>query len=70
MKSTSLQVFCLIRAKDKEDGLNRILNKISEIGVTMETSQIERILPVIGDLSSAQLGLSDEDFQEISRTLF
>jgi thioester reductase-like protein len=66
--TTSARIHCLIRARDREEGLQRLRRSLAKYDLWSEalTSRIE---PVLGDLSSERLGLSPAAFAELAGTI-
>ncbi|MBD2524477.1 thioester reductase domain-containing protein [Nostoc sp. FACHB-133] len=62
---TQADVYCLVRSTDAESGKMRIQNNLESYGIWYDNFA-DRIIPVLGDLSQPLLGLSSQDFQNIS----
>jgi amino acid adenylation domain-containing protein/thioester reductase-like protein len=65
---TSAEIYCLLRADDLEQGLKRLKRNLDSYQLWDE-SLAHRIKPVLGDLGSPRLGLSDETFNELARQM-
>jgi thioester reductase-like protein len=65
LEKTRAEIYCLVRCTDEEDGRARLLARLEGYlpGVRHEVS---RIIPVPGDLSQPQLGLTVEGFQMLA----
>ncbi|WP_338848533.1 thioester reductase domain-containing protein [Massilia sp. W12] len=65
--STQCNVHCLVRAKDEAQGLERIkevLFAYDEAGLL--SNQVNRIRPVLGDVSQPQFGLQDSLYRDLA----
>ncbi|GAA3040161.1 non-ribosomal peptide synthetase [Actinokineospora globicatena] len=65
---TTARVYCLVRADSEADALARIERGLRTYGL-WTPSAAERIVPVPGDLGSPRLGLTEDRFDELSRTV-
>ncbi|MEW6028989.1 MAG: amino acid adenylation domain-containing protein [Chloroflexota bacterium] len=65
---TSAEIYCLLRADDLEQGLKRLKRNLDSYQLWDE-SLAHRIKPVLGDLGSPQLGLSEESFDELAKQI-
>ncbi|SRR5579883_994921 len=65
---TQANVYCLVRAADVELGKVRIENNLSSYGIWNEAFA-SRVIPIVGDLSQPLLGLSLQEFHELSRLI-
>jgi len=65
---TSAEIYCLLRADDIEQGLNRLKRNLNSYQLWDE-SLAHRIKPVLGDLGSPRLGLSDETFNMLANQI-
>ncbi|MFC7310641.1 thioester reductase domain-containing protein [Streptomyces monticola] len=68
MRQTSARVHCLVRGTDAQDALARLRANMEWYRL-WDTVDEERLSIVVGDLSERQLGLSDEQFDSLSRTV-
>jgi len=68
LASTSADAYCLIRAKDSAAGKAKIKLSLQTYGL-WEPAFENRIIPVIGDLSKKQLGLSAKEFENLATTV-
>jgi thioester reductase-like protein len=64
LQQTDAMIHCLVRADDQDHARKRILKSLNPIG--MFESSLARINPVIGDISLPLLGMSKENYQELS----
>ncbi|KAM9996940.1 hypothetical protein ACTFIZ_001878 [Dictyostelium cf. discoideum] len=65
-------IYCLIRNKSKSSNpIDEILNnlKYHRLYEKLNKSQISKIIPIIGDLSMNKLGLSNDDYETISKNV-
>ena len=65
---TSAEIYCLLRADDAEQGLQRLKRNLNSYQL-WDDSLAQRIRPVLGDLGSPRLGLSDETFDELANQM-
>lgn len=65
LHKTEANIYCLVRAHQKEDGMLRIVNSLRSHSLWNEAFT-HRIIPVIGDLSKRLLGLSEKRFSFLS----
>ncbi|WP_415717913.1 amino acid adenylation domain-containing protein [Maridesulfovibrio sp.] len=65
LKARVEKVFCLVRAKDKENGLERILKTASDYGLDFQ-NDLHKIEIIPGDLSEKRYGLSPDDFEQLA----
>lgn len=65
LRQTQANLYCLVRAADAEQGMQRLHRNLHTYHLWSDSFQ-SRIVPVIGDLAEAQLGLSDAAFQHLS----
>jgi thioester reductase-like protein len=68
LKSTESRVTCLTRALNPEEARARITQKLKAFGVWDQISD-DRIIPIPGDLSKPLLGLSQRQFEEMSKVI-
>ncbi|MCC5610103.1 amino acid adenylation domain-containing protein [Nostoc sp. CHAB 5834] len=59
---TQANIYCLVRAKNHQEGRLRIQNSLEKYSL-WEEKQSHRIIPLIGDLAQPFLGLSQAQFQ-------
>jgi len=68
LNQTDGTVFCLVRAPDRENGLDRIKRNLTRYD-RWSPEYAARIVAVPGDLERPQLGLSDADFAHLAATV-
>jgi L-ascorbate metabolism protein UlaG (beta-lactamase superfamily) len=68
LESTSADIYCLVRAETLELAQKRLKNCLESYSI-WDDSLTERIIPIVGDLSQPLLGLSKEQFQELSEKI-
>ncbi|HEY9649207.1 MAG TPA: amino acid adenylation domain-containing protein, partial [Coleofasciculaceae cyanobacterium] len=65
LQQTQATIYCLIRASSLEVGKHKLYNNLKRYLLPVERLD-NRIVPVLGDLSQPRLGLSEEQFQELT----
>ncbi|MDF5721278.1 MAG: thioester reductase domain-containing protein [Rhizonema sp. PD37] len=65
LQQTQADIYCLVRENDNESAQRKVQKNLESYGIWQEAFH-SRIIPILGDLSKFQLGLSTEDFQEIA----
>ncbi|MBN3950377.1 MAG: thioester reductase domain-containing protein [Nostoc sp. NMS7] len=65
LEQTPANIYCLVRAHDAEEGKNRIQKNLETYSLWNEFFK-SRIIPILGDLSKSLLGLSNEQFYQMS----
>ncbi len=68
LDQTQAKVHCLIRASDPAAGGRKLRTHLETLGL-WEEAFAERIVPIPGDLAEPRLGLSEEDFDRLARTI-
>ncbi|GLZ38039.1 amino acid adenylation domain-containing protein [Actinokineospora sp. NBRC 105648] len=68
LEHTTARVYCLARADSAADALARIERGLRGYGL-WTPSAAERIVPVPGDLGAPRLGLDEDRFDELSRSV-
>ncbi|WP_156727225.1 type I polyketide synthase [Streptomyces apocyni] len=68
MRETRAVVHCLVRAADEEAGLCRLIDNLRWFRVWDEVDA-DRLRVVVGDLAQPRLGLSDETFDALARSV-
>ncbi len=63
-----LEIYCHVRAENKEAGLEKIKKRMMHFGVWDE-SFISYIHPVVGDLNDRNLGIDDETYKDLSQKI-
>lgn len=64
VRRTSARLYCLVRAKTPDAGLERIRENLQKYGVWSEECA-SRIRVVLGDLSKPGIGIADEEFRAL-----
>lgn len=65
LQQTQADIYCLVRAADRDSARSKIQNNLEKYEIWQDAFR-SKIIPVLGDLSKFQLGLSTEDFQKIA----
>lgn len=68
LRHTSARAYCLVRADSPAAGLERLARGLKSRGV-WDASMIERIVPVIGDLTKPGLGLAAAEASTLAREI-
>ncbi|MEK7433765.1 MAG: thioester reductase domain-containing protein [Cyanobacteriota bacterium] len=66
--NTTSTIYCLVRAKNKQEGLNRLKQNI-EKNHKIPDSFEERVIPILGDLTTKNLGLEKTEFDYLSEKI-
>jgi amino acid adenylation domain-containing protein/thioester reductase-like protein len=61
-------IYCLVRGKTQQEGKQRIQDNLQRYGLWQDNITA-RIKPVLGDLASPYLGLSSQQFQQLSQEI-
>ncbi|TDV42273.1 non-ribosomal peptide synthetase [Actinophytocola oryzae] len=69
LSTTDAAVHCLVRGKDVTDVLSRLRDAAARYGQEDLFAHADRIVPLPGDLAKPGLGLSEEDFDRLARTV-
>lgn len=65
LDSTSLEVICLVRARDKEHALERIQTTMESYEI-WDAGDLQRIKPLVGDLELPYFGLTTNAFEALA----
>ncbi|BAZ25547.1 AMP-dependent synthetase and ligase [Kalymmatonema gypsitolerans NIES-4073] len=65
LEQTQADIYCLVRSANEQSGKIRIQKNLETYGLWNQDFSF-RIIPVLGDVSQPQLGLSAEQFQRIA----
>jgi len=65
LRTTEAMVFCLVRAVSAAEGQERIRDAMTEFGI-WDPALNERIIPVLGSLTRARLGLTPPQWQHLA----
>lgn len=68
VQQTSATVFCLVRAESEAAGLKRIQDNLKKYKL-WKGNYKSRIIPVLGDITKAQLGIEKTLYNELSRSI-
>ncbi len=68
LAETNANVYCLVRDASIEAGRRRLEERLKAYGLWRAALR-DRIVPVLGDLSSPQLGLTSNQFEELAQTV-
>jgi thioester reductase-like protein len=68
LQQTQADIYCLVRAANLAAGKQRLKENL-EAYLLWEASFNSRIIPILGDLSQPLLGLGDEQFHLMARTI-
>jgi amino acid adenylation domain-containing protein/thioester reductase-like protein len=66
LAATTARVWCLVRARDASDALQRITDAAARYELAALPS--DRVVPLPGDLAAPRLGLSPGEFRELARS--
>lgn len=64
-KNNVSKIFAPVRAADKPDAYNRILNSLSSCGTDLTDTERAKIVAFPSDFSHPDLGLSEDDMQDL-----
>ncbi|MFA8299969.1 MAG: thioester reductase domain-containing protein [Hyphomicrobiales bacterium] len=69
LKESSSKIYCLLRKNEKLDGLERIKHilQVYKMDYDFLKASENRIIITYGDVSKPKLGLSDQDYKELTR---
>ncbi|MBZ8182539.1 thioester reductase domain-containing protein [Oscillatoria salina] len=65
LKTTTADIYCLLRCRDAKSGKQRLTNHLQFYSLWQEKFA-ERLIPVIGDLSQPLLGLKEDKFNQLA----
>lgn len=68
LQQTQADIYCLVRASDKDSAYIKVQKNLEYYGIWQDAFR-SRIIPVLGDLSKYQLGLSTEYFVHIASVI-
>jgi len=66
LEKTTANVYCLIRARDEYDAHTRISDAFTRYHINVPASLRERVIPVTGNLTAAELGLSAQQYSALA----
>jgi len=67
LSKPNIKVHCLIRCKDKDNGLTRLSTTLKTYG--LNTNILDKVNILCGDLSQNNFGLSDDIYAELSNSI-
>ncbi|MFC6011109.1 amino acid adenylation domain-containing protein [Nocardia lasii] len=67
LDTTEATVYCLVRAADAEAGRARLASTLARF--ELPTHQLDRVVPVLGDLAEPRLGLTEQAFDDLAATV-
>ncbi|MBA2655839.1 MAG: amino acid adenylation domain-containing protein [Tatlockia sp.] len=68
LETTPAKIYCLVRASSSEEGLKKIKTKQEKYKLFKE-KHLARIVPIVGDLKQLKLGLTENDFEFLSKEI-
>ena len=68
LKQTTGKIYCLVRASDLKIGKQRVYNNLRKYGLWQDAYK-RHIAVVLGNLSRPQLGLSNNEFEQLSQKI-
>ncbi len=68
LETTKANIYCLIRAQNLEQATQKLEKKLKHYGV-WDVNKNNRIIPIVGDLSTQLLGLSPSQFQHLANQI-
>ncbi len=68
LANKKLTMYCLVRAKTPQEGLERI-TKNMKLYKVWHDSYAPRIIPVLGDIGESRLGLKPKDYLQLAKTV-
>ncbi|RZI42232.1 amino acid adenylation domain-containing protein [Herbaspirillum sp. HC18] len=69
LSSTNANVACVVRAKDGEDGLSRIVANLRRYNLSLSDAEHVRIVALAGELSKPQFGLDDDTWNGLCNSV-
>jgi len=67
--ASTAKVYCLIRARNEYDAMERITECLHNYHIHLDERLHHRIIPVTGDFSKSNLGLTETRFNELADTI-
>jgi len=67
--TTKATIYCLVRSVDEAHALERIQKTLKQYKIPFSSAEKSRIVGVPGDLTKANLGLSQEKFEALTNTI-
>lgn len=69
IQRTSFQISCLVRSPDRDCAHKRLRDCLQSLGIVLNEREWSRIKLVAGDVSLCQFGLSQPDYEEVSKQI-
>jgi amino acid adenylation domain-containing protein/thioester reductase-like protein len=69
LSRTEADVYCLVRAESVAVGRARLLANLRRAKLTVPAEDLDRIVPVVGDMAEPRLGLSTADYEMLCATM-
>lgn len=69
LDKTSANIYCLVRAESVKHAIERINFTLKKYRLSWPEEKTDRIIPVLGDFTRPQLGMSDSDFLNTSKNI-
>ncbi len=66
-RTTKATIYCLIRATNQPEAVERLNSALAKYQFELQCNK--RIIPLLGDLTSPQLGLTDNQFSKLSQEI-
>lgn len=66
LEKTKADVYCLVRAKNEQHGMERIINNLAVYNLELDNDEKNRVKIVIGDISKDDLGFGSNQYKELS----
>jgi amino acid adenylation domain-containing protein/thioester reductase-like protein len=66
---TEADVYCLVRAESAAVGKARLLANLRRARLSVPEHDLDRVVPVVGDMTLPRLGLSTEDYELLAETV-
>ena len=67
LKQTNMQIYCLVRGKSYEDAEKKIKKNLDRFKVSNE--EIKRLHIVLGDFGKKNMGMSEKEYEELSKKI-
>jgi amino acid adenylation domain-containing protein/thioester reductase-like protein len=66
---TDALVYCLVRAADEYAAKERVETAVANHGLVLTDQQTARIIPLVGDLSKSNFGMTDDAWRKLSESV-
>jgi amino acid adenylation domain-containing protein/thioester reductase-like protein len=67
LQQTSAKIYCLVRVQHHSEAHLKLRSTLEHY--SLDTDQLARIIPVVGDLSQPQFGLTEQQFQTLADSI-